>query len=168
MGETEGAFGAGVAGCFILLLGGVCLCGVSVTSLTRGLDSGLLMAVERLDDLLGSSLLMAVERLDDLLDSALLMTVGRDEERLLSGCMAGPAVGNPSIILLLLLLLFDAIAGPATGSASWASNRCVGKQLKLVKTTKAVAESLIFIFFNNLCFMNLLQMHVTGMSNLIN
>ncbi|AVH69753.1 hypothetical protein NLP_0910 [Nostoc sp. 'Lobaria pulmonaria (5183) cyanobiont'] len=126
------------------------------------------MAVERLDDLLGSSLLMAVERLDDLLDSV-LMTVGRDEERLLSGCMAGPAAGNPSIIILLLLLsLFDAIAGPATGSASWASNRCIGKQLKLVKTTKAVAESLISIFFNNLCFMNLLQMHVTGMSNLIN
>jgi hypothetical protein len=119
---------------------------VSVTVLTRGLDSGLLMAVERLDDLL---------------DSALLMTVRRDEERLLPGCIAGPAAGNPSTIILLLLLLLDAIAGPATGSASWASNRCAGKQLKLVKTTKAVAESLIFIFFNNLCFMNLLQMHVT-------
>ncbi|MDZ7951648.1 hypothetical protein [Nostoc sp. DedQUE09] len=145
---------------------------MSLTGLTRGLDSGLLMAVERLDDLLGScplmaverlddllgsSLLITVERLDDLLDSTLLMTVGRDEERLLSGCIAGPAAGNPStiILLLLLLLLFDAIAGPATGSASWASNRCAGKQLKLVKTTKAVAESLIFIFFNNLCFMNL-------------
>ncbi|MEA5602732.1 hypothetical protein [Nostoc sp. UHCC 0252] len=133
---------------------------MSVTSLTRGLDSGLLMAVERLDDLLGSSLLMAVERLDDLLDSALLMTVRRDEERLLPGCIAGPAAGNPStIILLLLLLLFDAIAGPATGSASWASNRCAGKQLKLVKTIKAVAESLIFMFFNNLCFMNFSDTH---------
>ncbi|MDZ8085225.1 MAG: hypothetical protein RMY16_06465 [Nostoc sp. DedQUE12b] len=157
---------------------------MSVTGLTRGLDSGLLMAVERLDDLLDSSLLMAVERLDDLLgcsllitverlndllDSALLMTVERDEERLLSGCIAGPAAGNPStIILLLLLLLFDAIAGPATGSASWASNRCAGKQLKLVNTTKAVAESLIFIFFNNLCFINLLQMHATGMPSSIN
>ncbi|MBE8969528.1 hypothetical protein IQ277_25900 [Nostocales cyanobacterium LEGE 12452] len=129
------------------------------------------MAVERLDDLLGSSPLMAVERLDDLLDSALLITVERlDEERLLPGCIAGPAAGNPStiILLLLVLLLFDAIAGPATGSASWASNRCAGKQLKLVKTTKAVAESLNFIFFNNLCFMNLLQMHATGMPNSIN
>ncbi|MDM9583745.1 MULTISPECIES: hypothetical protein [unclassified Nostoc] len=127
------------------------------------------MAVERLDDLLGSSLPMNVERLDDLIDSALLMTVRRDEERLLPGCIAGPAAGNPStIILLLLLLLFDAIAGPATGSASWASKRCAGKQLKLVKTTKAVAESLIFIFFNNLCFMNLLQMHATRMPSSIN
>lgn len=154
MGETEGVFGTGVGGCFILLLGGVCLCGVYVTGLTRGLDSGLLMTLERLDDLL---------------DSALLMTIGRDEdeERLLPGCIAGPATGNPSIIIL-LLLLFDAIAGPATGSASCASNRCAGKQLKLVKTTKAVAESLIFIFFNNLCFINLLQIHVTGMPNSIN
>jgi hypothetical protein len=158
---------------------------VYVTGLTRGLDSGLVMAVERLDDLLGSSLIIAVERLDDLLGSsvlmaverlddllgssvlmaverldvllgsALLMIVGRDEECLRPGCTAGPAAGNSSI-----LLLFDAIAGPATGSASWASNRCVEKQLKLVKITKALVESIILIFFNNLSFVNLLQMHV--------
>jgi hypothetical protein len=204
-GNIEGLFGTRVAAFLILLLGGVCLCGVYVTSLTRGLDSGLVMAAERLDDLLGSALLMAVERLDDLLDSglvmaierldvllgssllmigerldvvlgsallmigerldvvlgsallmiggrldlalgsALLMIVGRDGERLRPGCVAGPAAGNSSI-----LLLFDAIAGPATGSASWASNRCAGKQLKVVKITKAVAESIILIFFNNL------------------
>ncbi|MBD2248031.1 hypothetical protein [Nostoc sp. FACHB-888] len=149
---------------FILLLGGVCLCGVSLTGLTRGLDSGLLMTVERLDDLLGSSLLITVERLDDLLGSALLMTIGRDEERLLPRCIAGPAAGNSSI----LLLLFDAIAGPATGSASCASNGCAGKQLKLVTITKAVAESFIFIFCNNLCFINLFQMQVTEMPNSIN
>ncbi|MDZ8186112.1 MAG: hypothetical protein RMX96_14820 [Nostoc sp. ChiSLP02] len=142
-GDVEGAFGAGVAGFFSLLLGGVCLCGMSVTGLTRGLGSGLLIAVERLNCLLGSSLLITLGRLDDLVGSALLIALGRlDEERPLSCCIAGPAAGNSSV-----LLLFDATAGPATGSASWASNRCAGKQLKVVTTTKAVVESIIFIFY---------------------
>jgi hypothetical protein len=117
---TEGVLGIGAVVFLILLVEGVRLCGVYVTDLTRGLGSSVLVTLERLEILLGSSVVVTVERLEILLGSALLTTIGsfdrRDEDCLPPERIAGPAEGNSSA------LLFDAIAGPATGSASWASN----------------------------------------------
>ncbi|WP_334757156.1 hypothetical protein [Nostoc sp.] len=74
-------------------------------------------------------------------------------------CIAGPATGGS-----LNVYLFSSIALPATG-ASCASNLCAGRQLKLTKTTRVVADSISLIFFNNLWSINSFQFNIVRMPN---